>query len=78
MKNYEKAVGIVADQIRNINVEELMKQNKIHLGKDDLPDYLLVQGTMKVLVERFNSAHGVEFLRETLEEEINVINNVTR
>lgn len=72
MKRYDEAVEIVAQQIRNIDVAALMKQNKIHLGKDDLPDYLLAQGVFRVLAELYKDEAGVQFLRDVLEEEISI------
>jgi len=72
MKDYDKAVEIVAQQIRNIDVKALMKQNKIHLGKDDLPDFLLAQGAFRVLAELYKDEAGVQFLRDVLEEEISI------
>ena len=36
-----------------------------------------MQAHHESFVERFNSAHGVEFLRRNVEEEIIIINNVT-
>lgn len=72
MKRYDEAVEIVAQQIRNIDVAALMKQNKIHLGKDDLPDYLLAQGVFRFLAELYKDEAGVQFLRDVLEEEISI------
>jgi len=75
MKRYDEAVEIVAQQIRNIDVAELMKQNKIHVGKDDTIDYLLAQASFKVLVDKYaRSESGRKFLQESLAAEIEELN----
>lgn len=76
MKRYDEAVEIVAQQIRNIDVAELMKQNKIHVGKDDTIDYLLAQAAFKVLAAKYGrDDNGKMFLQESLAAEIDELDS---
>lgn len=76
MKRYDEAVEIVAQQIRNIDVAELMRQNKIHVGKDDTIDYLLAQAAFKVLADKYaRNETGRKFLQESLEAEIDELDS---